>query len=381
MMLPRAFSTVLLVTVCAVSEPLAAAPTTVTAEGVASVTQGRADVARDLALEDALRRAVEQIIGTMVESETLVQNFQLVSDKIYTQTKGYVTNYQVVSERRDGELFRVTVKAAVDAGHLQADLQALGLLYRRMNKPRVMIIIAERHAGAGASDPAGESEIIRLLVEKGFKVVDQAQMRTIRESDQVKRAAEGDARAAQLLGRQYGAEVLIVGEAFSEGAMRGGMLGDLVSVRGRVQAKAIRADTGEILAAEGALSPGVDISEQVAGRKAVTTAAKKWLDAALPVILDRWTKELGGDNSVQLVVSGLSLSQVGVFKDILRKQVRGVKDLQQRNYEANTVTLDVDLKGTAQSLADDLLRKDFETFRVEVTAMTSNHLDLRAVPK
>ena len=33
----------------------------------------------------------------MIESETLVQNFQLVSDKIYTQTKGYVTNYQVVS--------------------------------------------------------------------------------------------------------------------------------------------------------------------------------------------------------------------------------------------------------------------------------------------
>ena len=152
MMLPRAFSALLLVAVCAVAGPLAAAPTTVTVDGVASVMQGRADVARDIALEDALRRAVEQVIGTMVESETLVQNFQLISDKIYTQTKGYVTNYQVVSERRDGELFRVTVKAAVDAGHLQADLQALGLLYRRMNKPRVMIIVAERHAGAGTSD-------------------------------------------------------------------------------------------------------------------------------------------------------------------------------------------------------------------------------------
>lgn len=381
MMIHPALGACLLLAAFALAEPLAAAPTTVTAEGVASVTQGRADVARDVALEDALRRAVEQVIGTMVESETLVQNFQLVSDKIYTQTKGYVTNYQIVSERQDGGMYRVTVKASVDAGHLQTDLQALGLLYRRMNKPRVMAVIAERHAGAGSSDPAGETEIIRLLVEKGFKVVDQAQIRTIRESDQVKRAAEGDAKSAQLLGRQYGAEILIVGEAFSEGAMRGGMLGDLVSVRGRLQAKAIRADTGDILAAEGALSPGVDISEQVAGKKAVVAAAKKWLDAALPVILDRWAKELGGDNSVQLVVSGLSLPQVGAFKDVLRTQVRGVKDLQQRSYVANTATLDVELKGTAQTLADDLPRKDFGTFRVEITGMTSNHLDLRAVPK
>ena len=380
-MVHPAFSVFLLVTTLTIAQPLAAEPTTVTTEGVASVTQGRVDVARDVALEDALRRAVEQVIGTMVESETLVQNFQLVSDKIYTQTRGYVTNYQVVSERRDGELYRVTVKAAVDAGHLQTDLQALGLVYRRMNKPRVMAVIAERHAGAGASDPAGETEIIRLLIEKGFKVVDQAQVRTIRESDQVKRALGGDAKAAQVLGRQYGAEVLIVGEAFSEGAMRGGMMGNLVSVRARLQAKAIRADTGEILAAEGAVSPGVDISEQVAGQKAVAAAGKKWLDAALPVILERWTKELGGDNSVQLVISGLSLPQVGVFKDILRAHVRGVKDLQQRSYAANTAILDVDLKGTAQALADDLAHKDFGTFRVEVTAMTPNHLDLRAIPK
>ena len=57
-MVRLALSVFLLVTVFAVAEPLAAAPTAVTAEGVASVTQGRVDVARDVALEDALRRAV-----------------------------------------------------------------------------------------------------------------------------------------------------------------------------------------------------------------------------------------------------------------------------------------------------------------------------------
>ncbi|MGD9851406.1 MAG: caspase domain-containing protein [Nitrospirales bacterium] len=164
----------------------------------------------------------------------------------------------------------------------------------RPDKPRIMVIVAERHVGAVVTDTSGEAEIIRLLLQKGFKVVDQAQVRKIREGDQLKQLLEGDIKAAQSLGRQHGAEVLIVGEAFSEIALQGMMMGGIVSVRGRLQAKAILADTGEILAAEEANAPALDVSEQVAGKKAISTAANRWMDAALPVILEQWTKESGG---------------------------------------------------------------------------------------
>ena len=139
---------------------------TVTADGVAEVLSGKTDMARDVAIADALRRAVAQVTGTIVESSTLVQNFQLVTDKIYTQTKGYVRNYQIVSERQDNTLYKVTVKATVDTENLATDLQALGLLYQRMNKPRMMVIVTERHGGATATDSAGETEIVRLLIKK-----------------------------------------------------------------------------------------------------------------------------------------------------------------------------------------------------------------------
>jgi hypothetical protein len=136
-------------------------------------------------------------------------------------------------------------------------------------KPRMMVIVAEHHAGAAVTDLSGEAEIIRLLLQKGFTVVDQAQVRKIREGDQVKQVLEGDVKAARSLGRQHGAEILIAGEAFGETALQGVMMGGMVSVRGRLQAKAIRTDTGEILAAEEAVMPALDVSEQVAGRKAI----------------------------------------------------------------------------------------------------------------
>src|SRR5262245_65731538 len=84
----------------------------ITAEGVASVGNDPA-AARDKAIEDALRRAVEQAVGTIVESETAVENYQLLSDKIYSHSSGYVKDYKVVSEKTEGGLVRVTVAANV----------------------------------------------------------------------------------------------------------------------------------------------------------------------------------------------------------------------------------------------------------------------------
>lgn len=356
-------------------------PQTVTVDGVAEVIPGKADMARDAAVDDALRRAVGQVVGTMVESNTLVQNYQLVSDKIYTKTKGYVRNYQIVGERQDGTLYKVTVKAAVDEANISMDLQALGLLYQHMNKPRVMVIMSERHAGTSVTDPAGETEIVRMLLKNGFKVVDQAQVRKIREGDQLKQVLDGNIVAVQSLGRQHGAEVLIVGEAFSEKALEGGMMGGLISVRARLQAKAIRADTGEILASEESVAPALDVSEQVAGRKALTAAAKKWMDAALPVVLDQWTKEVSGGSSIQMIVSGLSLPQLKKFTDLLATKTWIVKELRQRSFAANIATFDVDLKGTSQNFSDELIQKKFPPFQIEVTGLTPNRIDIRVAPK
>jgi hypothetical protein len=63
---------------------------TVTAEGVGAVFGNDRAIARDQAIQDALRKAVEQAVGTLVSSETMVQNFQTLNDKIYTQTQGYI---------------------------------------------------------------------------------------------------------------------------------------------------------------------------------------------------------------------------------------------------------------------------------------------------
>lgn len=351
--------------------------TSVTVEGVAVIQEGNLPAAREAAVVDALRQAVRQVVGTMVESSTLVENSQLVTDKIQTKTGGYVTTSRLVGERQESGLYRVTVEAGIDRNLLGRDLEALGLLYRRAGKPRIMILVTDSLGGAPLGELVAETEVSRLFIQQGFKVVDQVLVGNIRQSDQAKQALRGDVKAAQALGQQLGAEVLIVGDAAGEPAMRGGPLGGMVSVRARVQARAIRADTGEVLASAGTSAPGVDLTDAMAARKAITTAADRWVEAVLPVLIAKWTRETGGDNAVVLVVSGLSAPQVDRFKDVLVAKVAGITGIQPRGFAANVATFEISGAGTGPSLAEALAGGSFKPFMVEVGSVTAHRIEVR----
>jgi len=55
---------------------------TVMAKGIATVFAEDKALARDQAINDALRKAVEQTLGTFVQASTLVQNNMVVEDNI-----------------------------------------------------------------------------------------------------------------------------------------------------------------------------------------------------------------------------------------------------------------------------------------------------------
>lgn len=69
----------------------------VVAFGTAAIT-GTADIARDHAISDALRKAVEQGVGVFINSETAVKNFTLLKDEIYSNAQGYVASYRIIDD-------------------------------------------------------------------------------------------------------------------------------------------------------------------------------------------------------------------------------------------------------------------------------------------
>jgi len=108
----------------------------VISRGMGAIISGDEAKATDDAIASALRNAVEQVIGTMIQSDVLVQNYQTIEDRIYSQTQGYVERYQVLSKSKTSDtILEVSIKATVRKGNLKDNLEALGLLITRKGKP------------------------------------------------------------------------------------------------------------------------------------------------------------------------------------------------------------------------------------------------------
>ncbi len=364
---------------------------TVTAEGVAVIQGGARDIARDQAIEDAQKRAVEQAIGILIDSQTQVENYQLISDKILSQTKGYIKRYSIAGETVEDTLLRVTINAEVSLGQLSDDLSGIGILLGQMHRPRTMIMIAEQNIGHewyawwwgyhGQQTDIGvvENTFVDVFTQKGFEFIDHQTAANEIKVTAAYKVQDLTADQARTLGNQADAEVVIVGKAVAKpyGDIGGGMK----SVQADLSVKAIRTDTGQILASATTHGAAVHITEETAGIEALKKAANDAAQQMLEKILAVYSREAGGTKSVNITVNGLTKTQFVKFKDVLKNQVRSIKDIHERSFSGTTARLSVDAKGSAQSISDELLLRDFGTFAVEVVSSTANSLELKVTPK
>ena len=120
-------------------------------------------------------------------------------------------------------------------------------------RPAVSVAIPERHFGQPVIDPAASTELMHLLRETGFTVVD----------DQSKQSAD----------------IEITGEAFSA---YGARKGNLISCKARIEVKVRERATGKILAADRQTSMAVDLAEQTAAKTALQNAAAELAERLLP---------------------------------------------------------------------------------------------------
>jgi len=74
------------------------AQTRIEAQGAATIHNNMVDVARDKAIDNAQREAVEKAVGVMVSSFTEVENYQVKMDQILSESHGFINTYKVLDE-------------------------------------------------------------------------------------------------------------------------------------------------------------------------------------------------------------------------------------------------------------------------------------------
>jgi tetratricopeptide (TPR) repeat protein len=156
-------------------------------------------------------------------------------------------------------------------------------------KLRIAVVIPEVLLRRQVPDPAGETKIIQLLIDAGFRPLEQTRISYLRYTPEVASAIE-DAAAAAALARKLKVDIIIIGEAFGEEA--GGSAG-FQSWRARLEARAIYTDTQEIICAVSEFGSGADLSDAIAGKKALESAGSK-VGGLLINRLDEYHNKKGG---------------------------------------------------------------------------------------
>jgi hypothetical protein len=173
---------------------------TITAEGLGAN--------QDAAVRCALRAAVERGVGIQLTSQTIVKNFQVVSDKILTHTDGYVTSYNVLSTEQEFGLTKVKVSAEVEMGKLHDELAAQKLIYELVNKPRIMVLLNEQGDGKDMPERTATHKVEEALLKRSFKIIEPEQFKQNQELEKARALNDPDLAS---LGFRNGADLIIRG--------------------------------------------------------------------------------------------------------------------------------------------------------------------------
>jgi hypothetical protein len=338
-------------------------------EGI-GIAAGKGQGAYDQALARALRNAVERSVGVMVTSESLVKNFQLLEDSIYSHVQGYVKEYEVTEDNKgEGDVYRVKVKAKVLQTQLESDLQGIKVLMQAKGNPKTMVVLEEKLDDTFSTGKPATHMIEEFFSSKAFQLVDESQVADLKDMTSTDPTAE----QTQSLKSRYGADLILKGSASSQLASQTTAYGvPVYAYSATLSLKAFQADTGAILASFTETTLGRAGSANEASQKALTQAFEKNRDAFIQSILEAWRNSVLNTTEIMVTFSKCSADKRTAIMTGL-KSVDGVKNIADKNYQNSTSELSLEVDGSAASTLDQKIVESIPGLLL--TSKSGNRLD------
>lgn len=139
-------------------------------EGTCTVYGNDRAPARDSAIGDSMRMAVERVVGMLISEEVATENADALHDNIYPKHQDYIHDYRILKEGVDSGLYRIRVRATLSVKDIKRDLEKLGVLtgeWRPEYGTTAVIGVVVR-----GIEKYGDFRTLREALEKGIRGVD-----------------------------------------------------------------------------------------------------------------------------------------------------------------------------------------------------------------
>jgi len=350
---------------------------------------------RDDALQQALRKALEQGAGVQLAGYSEVENFALARDTIYSRAAGIVKEYRVLKGPAEiaGGLWEITIEAVVRPDAVAAAWGEVQNVLDQIGRPRIMVWIDEKIDGRAVRQSVVETGIEELFVRQGFDLVARQAVEDIRRREVAAAHAEHDAAKLARLAKDAGAHILIRGSANADRAGREDLYGVSVTFYNcDVQAKVYNTDTGRLLASESIPVTRRGVRSQKEFSPQAARAALK--DATFPhsqtrrepalairlleSVMEQWSTRISFAGDVELEVASITFKRFVELKKALAELER-VKSVD-GDFTAGTGKYRIKAQMSAQTLAELLLKKPFDGW-IEVTNLKPNRIQAKSASK
>jgi len=359
----------------------AAADVEVEVEAVGFAPAGEAGARRE-ALRQAMRDAVEQAMGTQVTVELTVEKKRLANEKILSRSRGFIKSYDVLEEKKEGELLSVRIKAVVKNGALRGELAAIGLIMERKEKPRVMVLTVNRMGGEAlraeggpfrlvlfASDEPTQqvhSAVEGIFLAKQFNLVDAKH--DARRKQLELAISKNDSKKVAALAADAGAEVVVNVTATRNFKELKRIYGATYKFYdSEVQIRVVRAGTGNVMfSGSKAGVPSATVDPLVDAGKAVAAQA-------VEAILGRWASDVQNANMFSLKVKNVNFVKLVKFQKALAN-IPGVDAVRRRAFAGGEASLEIEWSGKVDALGEAI--SGIKDPTVEITSATQQTIEV-----
>ena len=352
-------------------EAFSAEMISVQAEGAAAIVDGNKDKARSEAKNQAYRDALEKGVGAMVQGITEMKDFQVVKDKVFSQSQGLVKTFDISREWEEDGIYYIEADCQVSAGALDGVLGPA--VIDMLGNPRVMVLVDESIEGEKPFLSTVEGEVLKVFEKAGYLLVDPGQSGALDQKELDLARETGDTARLQELAKTFRADVLIHGKAqglsFTQQKIEGVTL---YGVRSQVQLKAVIAQTGYVLGTEMIEKKDKGTSPQDGAVKAFQAASGPVASTIVhKVAYALVSGQAGGvtGRTIKVVIEGVNFARLrGIKQEI--ESLDGVTSVYQRSFAGQRAELDVVAEKTSEDLAVDL-----ERLGIEISSLSANTVE------
>ena len=362
-------------------------------EGISFIHLDDIRIARNMAIKDALTNVVIDVVEDIMMPLTFAVDREMLEERYGYSPKDFIREFRILSEGKEGNVFKVIIKAVVARNLLEEDLSDIGLSLGLSSFSRILIMIGEINKLSGTTSFwwTHEDRLTTGVVSDTFAA--ELGGSNFNVIDPLNPSYKNGIFAPNLLryslgtnevkewGVIYGADLIVFGESVVSS------LGDFLTPSKGIFKVSTDVKIIDVFTEEEILSVFVqksfisDKSEEAFGR-ALKDFSKEVVKGFIEKLITMRKEESMSTHSIEVLLRGINnYDSYITFKETLMEMDGWVDTLQEKRFSRGEVLMEIKIKGDPFLFKEELRLLDLKIATFSVSSFSRDKIFLTMIPK